>query len=95
MLRAIHIARFHVKAMSQQYGAEKGSARRRFRELGISLVAALAAIGVSWKWGGPLVMTSKEGYSNIFPFIVDLAAAFVFFVALAWAWKAVSATPQK
>jgi hypothetical protein len=60
----------------------------RLRRIAISLAIALAAAVVSWQFGGPLTLTSGEGYTSVWPFVIDAVAAVVFFTALASAWSA-------
>jgi hypothetical protein len=95
VLGAIDVARSEARAYSL-FALQAGTAAAagRFRKIGISLAVALAAILVSWGFGGPLTLSTNEGYSNVWPFAVDAVAAIVFFAALGSAWTAAK-TPHQ
>jgi hypothetical protein len=62
-----------------------------FFKLGASLAVAAGALAIGFLLGGPLIVTSSEGVSNLWPFAIEIVAAVVFFTALASAWSAAKA----
>jgi hypothetical protein len=92
-LGMIQVARSYVAAWSQI--AWTGPAIRiQFRNVAVSILVALAAIGACWAFGGPFTYSSEEGYSSIIPLVVDIVATMVFFAALGSAWNATKTTAQ-
>jgi hypothetical protein len=64
-------------------------------KLGASLAVAAGALAVGLALGGPLTITTSEGVSSIWPFVIEIVAGVVFFTALASAWSATRASPAR
>ena len=64
-----------------------------FFKLGASLAVAAGAFTIGFLLGGPIIVTSSEGVTNLWPFAIEIVAAVVFFTALASAWSAAKASP--
>jgi hypothetical protein len=70
------------------------SDRTSLFKLGASLVVALGALAVGVMLGGSLTITG-EGVSNVWPFVIEVLAATVLFLALASAWSAAKGLSRK
>src|SRR5262245_3023042 len=93
LVGAGYVIRSGVNALSHSLSQDAGKAR--FRKVSISLGVALAAVVVSWAFGGPLTFSTEKGSSSIVPLAIDVAAGIVFFAALVSAWSAATAPAEK
>jgi hypothetical protein len=96
ILGALQIAKSEAGVFSGRWEAARVWATGgRLGRIGVSLAVAVSAAVVSWTFGGPLTFSSSEGYSSVWPSVIDAIAAVVFFTALASAWMAAKVPPEK
>lgn len=97
VLGAFHVARSEARALwlsLPRDAAGSWATPERLRRIALSLAIAAGAAVVSWQLGGPLTLTSTDGWT-VWPFVVDLAAAVVFFTAVVAAWSAARSPSER